>query len=80
MQRVRVSVNHQPYVEMRYYLGGNNRQRRIRLPVTVFGTGPSVLLRFEFPDAVSPAQAGVGSDPRQLGLGVEGMRLVPVVN
>lgn len=53
-------------------------EKRLRLPETIAKSGGDVVLTFRMPSAKSPAELGMSSDTRQLGLGVISMRLQSV--
>lgn len=78
-QRIRVAINGHDLAELRYAQSMDDQPRRLRVPRNMVDAGPVAVVRFEFPDAISPAAAGVSADPRMLGLGLSTLRLVPVV-
>jgi hypothetical protein len=65
-QRLRLTVNHVELPEIEFVLPGE-KVIDLKLPNEA---AVNVNLRFEFPDAVSPQELGLSSDPRKLGVGI----------
>ena len=78
-QRVHIQANGQSLAQLDYEWGTDLRHRRLRIPASVVAAGQGqLLLRFQFPDAVSPAALGQSQDGRQLALGMLSLRMRPV--
>ncbi len=78
-QRVRVLLNDTPLGLITYSEGADNQARRIRVPHALAATvGAGARLRFEFPDATSPAALGQSIDARRLAFGIASLRVEDV--
>lgn len=70
-QRVALSLNGLPVADLR--MSSEVQTLRLALPRDPFSPPSRITLRFDLPDATSPAESGISPDARRLGLSVRSL-------
>ncbi len=67
-QRVRIAINNTPMIDFVYR--HDSEQKTFELPLRNIPLSDRIRVDFIVPDAISPSDLGLSSDPRRIGIGV----------